>query len=448
TNPYNGLKFADMPVPKASPAGVLMPRYQGWVNALKPIRFLQRAFRQYSNDFDIELCLIFPMIGDFKIKHRKDLTEVFVEHKSGRVDLTRDANGQISSMRHLPNYNLGKNTRFMFDWLAQWDFLLTAATNKETKKEEALFLIRDIIPDDWWNNTTQEWRYWPRESLDNIRKCVIDLDSPKQAVRQIETILYRIKEVHKTFKATGFIPVPAVKETDSYTEIDPAYIDDLNDPKGKKETFYDDDDRWTSLDLWKGLGSPETEIRMPTIEFFQSERLLELCREKSAKFGLPMGNGRVYLGSYSIIAIREREGSSNACEAFRLRYPIVPITFHQVQWIVGHGPRGLRDKPKPLPRSIVVLDSYSPYNLRVSHGRWVIPSDKLVLAGDSHYYKLTDDAQFEDYLTDEDDIVNSILDYLSSGEYVRSVGSIWQDGLARLATEDLSAEDESVKRST
>ncbi|KAI4264878.1 MAG: hypothetical protein L6R42_000031 [Xanthoria sp. 1 TBL-2021] len=272
-----------MPVPKASPADILMPRYDGWLNALKPIRYLQRAFRQYSNDFDVELCLIFPMFGDFKIKHRRDLSEVFVEHKSHKLDLKRDADGQISGMRHRPNYNLGKSDRYVFTWLTQWDFLLTTAINKTTGKEEALFLIRDNIPLDWWNDFNRQWLDWPTTSHGNVQEWLIDLDSPEQAVRQIESILNRIKANQKTFKAKGYIPVAAAEEGVSYSEHDAAYIDSLQDGKrgGKPNynTFYDDD-LWTSYDLWKGLGSQETEIRLPITSFFQSERLLELCRKK------------------------------------------------------------------------------------------------------------------------------------------------------------------------
>ncbi|KAL8854856.1 MAG: hypothetical protein Q9221_000362 [Calogaya cf. arnoldii] len=459
TNPYNGVKFSDMPILKPSPANVLMPRFPGWVTALRPIRFLQRAFQQYSNDFDIELCLIFPMFGDFKIKHRKDLTEVFVEHKSGKFELTRDANGQISSMRHMPVYELSRSSRFIFCWLAQWDFLLTARINNETKKQEALFLIRDVIPSEWWNDTAQAWLHWPSDNLDKLREYVIDMDSPEQALRQIETILYRIKETQKTFKAKGYVQVPAAEAGVSYSETDAAYIDSLQDDKEDSEPHHDayyDDDRWTSPDLWKGLGSNilNAEIRLPTTEVFQCERLLELCRNNRRGLIVDVGRknlscrwGMVDYGWQPAELIRydmEREVPKRAWH-FDSDTSIVPVTCHQVEWIVGEAPRGIRGKPQLIPRrSIVVLDLYTPYGVRLSHGRFVIPSDKLLPAGDHRYYKLTDDSQFEDYLTDEDEVVDRILGYLSNGDYVRSHGSILQDGLSRLVTEGWGDDDEPV----
>lgn len=171
------------------------------------------------------------MFGVFKIKYRR-------EHKSHKLDLKRDADGQISGMRHLPNYNLGKSDRYVFTWLVQWDFLLTIAINKIIGNEEALFLIRDIIPLDWWNHFNRQWLYSPTTSHSNVQEWLIDMDFPEQAVRQIESILNRIKAIQKTFKAKGYIPVAVAKEGISYSEYDTVYIDSLQDgTRGGKPNY-------------------------------------------------------------------------------------------------------------------------------------------------------------------------------------------------------------------
>ncbi|KAL8680694.1 MAG: hypothetical protein Q9186_003134 [Xanthomendoza sp. 1 TL-2023] len=150
-NPYTNVEFVGMPRPKTAPAQVLMPQLETWTKALTPIRFLQRIFRCYSETFDIELCNIFPMFGDFKIKHRKDSMEAFVEIKSGHCDVIRGVdrygNHQISSMQHTANHMIGVDHRWTFSWKAQWDFLLTfPSSDEEERNEEAFFIAKDALP--------------------------------------------------------------------------------------------------------------------------------------------------------------------------------------------------------------------------------------------------------------------------------------------------------------
>ncbi|KAL9040495.1 MAG: hypothetical protein Q9180_001874, partial [Flavoplaca navasiana] len=188
-NPHTLVKFVGMPKPKLSPVEILQPQFPSWLKSLVPIRFLQRAFRQYSEEFDVELCNVFPMFGDFKIKSRTDATELHVEINSGHCSVTYDEDEySMSSMRHTQKYLLAGSPRFIFSWMAQWDFLLTFTSNDSL--DDAFFVIKDAIPADWWNNYADERVDWPGEMLHVLEESRISLASPEEAVQQIEAILH------------------------------------------------------------------------------------------------------------------------------------------------------------------------------------------------------------------------------------------------------------------
>ncbi|KAL8985388.1 MAG: hypothetical protein Q9205_000879 [Flavoplaca limonia] len=244
-NPYTTAEFVGMPLPKTAPAEVLMPQLETWKKALKPIRFLQGAFRDLSDDFDVELCNIFPMFGDFKIKHRRDSIEIFVELKTKQCNFTRDDNSEISSMNVAPGYILGKDNRWIFSWLAQWDFLLTFGPERNGVVDEAFLFFRDDIPAEWWNDRSRRQLHWPSESLHIVRNSHVDLRTPTQAVYQIEAILHRVQQVHGTLKAkTDIAVIGALQELPLATSIDSSISEDRDDvlePELELEEAYEDD---------------------------------------------------------------------------------------------------------------------------------------------------------------------------------------------------------------
>ncbi|KAL8883029.1 MAG: hypothetical protein Q9198_000067 [Flavoplaca austrocitrina] len=474
-NPHTDVEYVGMPIPRRVPAELLKPRLDTWRKSLIPIQFLQKAFRAYSDRFDVELCSIFPMFGDFKFKSRLYSTELFVEIKEGHCHTTRDGRS-ITSMHHSPSFWLGKNQRLVFSWLAQWDFILTSTKSFEesTELDDTFFIAKNIIPASWWNNFGRLPLDWPTENLDALESCCVNLRSPQQAVQQIEGILYRIEQAYGTMSARVEVPVCPANAGASFSE---AATDDGSIDNSASEDSGDEGSRgevggiaglgrpaqesqphrtpwavregvWTSFDLWKGLGSSSTDIRLPTTPVWQSERFMEMCRMR--RRGLPLDVGRKnnscrwgvvdYDWSPSEISrydatrqIPRRVWNFEPCT------PMVPVMFDEMQWLVGSGPRGVRDWPNiEMPKCVLVCGLYSAYNVRVSHGRLVLPSHMLNLAKSRHYHTLEGTAQFDDFLVDEDEVLDRILDYLTDPEYVKSVRQVLQDGVARLATESLS----------
>ncbi|KAL8838298.1 MAG: hypothetical protein Q9170_002196 [Blastenia crenularia] len=320
-------------------------------------------------------------------------------------------------------------------------------------QQEAFFLTRDTIPVGWWNDFSDRWLDWPSESLDNVRDCCINLGSPEQAVLQIEAILWRMQRALGTMKARSEIPVTIPDDKIPFTE--PGTEPPSDNADGDEDTDLDEgyeENRWTSLDPWKGLGSRDTELRLPTTEVWQCERLLELCRRcHGLVFDVGRKNSACRWGAVDYIwSPTDTLRYDTAKEIprrvwhFDPQTPIIPITFAEAEWIVGKAPRGIRHSLARMPEhdSIVVLDLYTPYSVRLSHGRLVIPSQLLKFGGYSNYYSLAGDAQFNDFLVDEDEILDTILALahcprpaysgLTRRDYVKSIGEVLQQGLAGL----------------
>ena len=170
---------------------ILRPEFPLWVKALVPIRSLYKAFYHYSTKYHVDLPDIRPILRDLKIIEKETTEkgtkrEVFVEAKSAHCRIITNRVDGTTRLHHQANA-VGDETRLIFSWRAEWDYLYIVATNKQ-----ALLLLRDRILREWWNNVDGQrnfggWLEWP--SNESFDQYLLPMDFQPHLVETIETII-------------------------------------------------------------------------------------------------------------------------------------------------------------------------------------------------------------------------------------------------------------------
>ena len=258
-NRHTGVRFTDVPAPVPQLRSELQPDFPPWRNALTVLTRLYKAFRKFSNNFQIEFVRIAPLLGDFKIVYFEDgvKKEIIVEMKSGHCHISGFPEWKLVHQQA----SLGYTNRRVFTWKAKWDYIFTIIDSKQ-----ALMIPRDEIPSEWWNVTILPGRpyqlIWPAGKP--FTQYAIDLTSRRRSVRDIEKILQRRKREKDSMRAQ--IPIDMSIDTDA---------DDID------EQDLSLDSMWSSSGFQRGFGSPlHDTMRGATYEVWASEVLLEMCRQR------------------------------------------------------------------------------------------------------------------------------------------------------------------------
>lgn len=133
--------------------------------------------------------------------------------------------------------------------------------------------------------------------------------------------------------------------------------------------------------------------------------------------------------------------------------PVVPLSFVMAEWVLGLNPLGVRKRSKDedgvdehSAPSLVILDCHTPYCMRFSHGRFVVPSGIFSEGLRGCKCTLQHGEVFENYFFDEHDVPEAIMEMaidsvdanvgFGGNRYVRTVSEILQQGIEDL-DEDL-----------
>ena len=163
-------------------------------------------------------------------------------------------------------------TRDIFSWKAQWDFLFTVVTLNETARTSRAFLIsRDAIPHEWWTAEYEEqkWLEWPRERALELARYNINIWRPRQLVSKAESILLDQKKI--SLKASVRIPMKRWAPVAALHDEPWQHNPHIN-PPGPEYT-------WSSEGYLRGFGScKHKELRGDTSQSWSAEVLMELSQ--------------------------------------------------------------------------------------------------------------------------------------------------------------------------
>ena len=112
------------------------------------------------------------------------------------------------------------------------------------------------------------------------------------------------------------------------------------------------------------------------------------------------------------------------CRTWHLdrRTPVVPLVFRRLEWNTDHHPTNPNKWTFPADDRVLVVCDASPYNaLAIPHGRFIIPSELCrhhEVRRRTARPGLDEGALFDQYLVDEDLVIDIILKFLSGGTKV------------------------------
>ena len=282
-NEHTGVTYSTPPLKTFGPV-VLEPDFPPWRKAMTAVRGLHAAFEHSSHKYRVETLNVGPLFADFKFVHKVSNVEVMVEIKSQHCWF--ELKEEDAYMRHAQHaVGLGRN---IFSWRVQWDFLYTLPKQGRW----ALFLPRDLIPDDWWNRAPSPGTEleWPAQDVHVLKHYTVDLSSAFSTVTDFERILDRAQ---RQGSMRAVLPAPAApvqlrlrNSAFAHTEIDDV-------PNEKTEVAEDEPARaqdgeatyrmrqWSSRLYQRGFGSCDhEELRGDTYEVWAAEALTELCRNR------------------------------------------------------------------------------------------------------------------------------------------------------------------------
>ena len=232
----------------------------------------------------MEFVDLFPISGDMKLVYNTTGTEILVEVKKDHCDFALGEELEPSQryMKHGQDVR-GLRDRQVFSWKAPWDYIYTVQ-GRGKRREEALFIPRDMIPQSWWNNTplgTEDFDLdWPADDIETVRQYVVDLRSPNSIAMDIERIIILTLDQTNSMKAQNDITIekihiqllsePQVAERHSMID-DPGGFD----PAQELNTTQ----CWSSLGYHRGFGSQlHGQCRGEVYEAWSAEVLTQVFR--------------------------------------------------------------------------------------------------------------------------------------------------------------------------
>lgn len=114
---------------------------------------------------------------------------------------------------------------------------------------------------------------------------------------------------------------------------------------------------------------------------------------------------------------RDREPPVRAWN-FSRDTPVIPINFLSLQWFGSWHPHGTRSSEflasriAKRPPSLIICDLYPYTCMRMSHSRFVIPSNSLIPNLCRNAYLQLNEGLLDQYIVDEDELINTILNLL------------------------------------
>lgn len=146
---------------------------------------IKSAFELHSTKYQVERPTIRPSVGDFLIVCTESLTTVTVELKRNLASIS-----SAGELQHVSGRRVRRSTRTRryFTPLAQWDFLLTSCIPKASMSTVMVFLSRDDLPQDWFEQQSAEWLHWTPDG-DFLKSHTVTQNLGKSFVHQMEQIL-------------------------------------------------------------------------------------------------------------------------------------------------------------------------------------------------------------------------------------------------------------------
>jgi hypothetical protein len=146
---------------------------------------IKSAFELYSTKYQVEKPTIRPSVGDFLVVCTESLTIVTVELKRNSASIS-----SAGELRHASGIRRSGSNRFRryFTPLAQWDFLLTSCRPNASKPNVMVFLSRDDLPQNWFEQRSEEWLHWTPDGK-FLRSHTVTQNLGKSFVHQMEQIL-------------------------------------------------------------------------------------------------------------------------------------------------------------------------------------------------------------------------------------------------------------------
>jgi hypothetical protein len=146
---------------------------------------IKSAFELYSTKYQVEQPTIRPSVGDFLVVCTESLTRVTVELKRNLASIS-----SAGELRHMSGTWYPSSGRFRryFTPLTQWDFLLTSCVPNASKPNVMVFLSRDDLPQNWFEQRSDKWLHWTPDG-DFLRSHTVTQNLGKSFVHQVEQIL-------------------------------------------------------------------------------------------------------------------------------------------------------------------------------------------------------------------------------------------------------------------
>ena len=267
---------------------VALPLETSHRNGTDVLRRIYDALSAHSDKYRLDLIIIAPYGGDFKIQDRCGSWEGLVEMKTTHCTLGRDpATGELQ-LKHRAIHPSGK--RLFFTWRTQWHFLFTSVTaepQSNIKEDFDMLIPKCAIPSAWWNTNRDEWLSWDYRHCQRFK---VPKNSPEELGRTIERIV-----------DTARVEYPAIAPSIPMDDLPPEVVDGgfsgfpnsaQSDPGADRTSGLPDVDRaaagnsdprpgWRTLPFRKGFGDARHDENRGSYDSWCGAVLQELCRERS-----------------------------------------------------------------------------------------------------------------------------------------------------------------------
>lgn len=261
-NKYTGANFTNTPPPQLFDDSVLRLTQASAEKALDKILLYFEAFRKHLRDFRVKLIGVKPLLGDLKIVEKLTEQEVFVELKREFFYVEHNETSGLTVLRHQQM----SESRKIFYWKAQWDYLLTA----NSAMIIAYMLPRDKILTAWWNASVPEDGFL--EMSEGFQEYFIDLSHDFRIVGDIEKVLNAMRIRTGSMRARRAIPI-------DYSMYEPS--DQIKDDAESDNLDLVSRQRWSTSGFRREFESAKYgELCGETYAVWVSEVLIESCRAR------------------------------------------------------------------------------------------------------------------------------------------------------------------------
>ena len=270
---------------------------------------------------------------------------------------------------------------------------------------------------------------WP-ETIRSFDDFVVRCSANDLLVQDITKIIEDQRLKTGSMKAQRRIPIEA--RADDIDEDWPGYEMDTMELEEAANT----EQAWSSSHYERGFGSPaHPELRHKSYDSWAAAILMELCRQSDKGVVLKFGkyNSSCQFGTAPYLwsnadKIWYDQHHHIPAQSWNLsKYSIVlRVSFLNLRWRKSWHPYNVSqtETAAPMiarsPPSIVICDTFPYHCQRIPHGRFIIPSDHLPprLTHNQYFQLKNGEALIDQYLVDEDDIIDTLSRFISGSSEV------------------------------